>query len=234
MRIKQYVNTTKDEVESKKHNIWIGVSLGNKYFTKENIRKYIEWALQHTKDGVLVLIADDIYAINIEILDGRSKARALKRAYRLADEKQKKIEEILSTLPKDEASKVTIARWKDVSKTKYHEHRLEVVRDAFKNNKEFHDYVYSIIKEGRPDRNLDEVRLESLSEYVLHEIPVFINGTKYQFKNGEWKTYTLIPYPGLTKLDKLIVGLSNKTLFSEIAEKLKVTNEIAILEAYVN
>ena len=88
MRIEQYVNTTKDEVESKKHNIWIGVSLGNKYFTKENIRKYIEWALQHTKDSVLVLIGDDIYAINIEVLAGRSKAGALKRRYRLINERQ--------------------------------------------------------------------------------------------------------------------------------------------------
>lgn len=233
MRIEQYVNTTKDEVESKKHNIWIGVSLGNKYFTKENIRKYIEWALQHTKDNVLVLIGDDIYAINIEVLDGRSKTGALRRAYRLADEKQKEIEEILATLSKDKASKVTIARWKDVNKTKYHEYRLGVVYDAFKKNKEFHDYICSVMKEGRPDRNLDQAKLEKLSEYVLQEMPVFINGTKYQFENGKWKTYTLIPYPGLTKLDKLIVGLSNKTLFPEIAEKLKVTNEIAILEAYV-
>ncbi len=32
MRIIKYLGTSKEEVEAKKFNIWIGISLGNKYF----------------------------------------------------------------------------------------------------------------------------------------------------------------------------------------------------------
>jgi hypothetical protein len=32
---------TPEEITSKAHNIWLGISLGNKYFTKENIEKYL-------------------------------------------------------------------------------------------------------------------------------------------------------------------------------------------------
>ena len=66
MIIKNYLGTTKEEVDSKKFNICIGVSLGNKRFTKENIKKYIIWALDKTKEDILILIPDRIHAINVE------------------------------------------------------------------------------------------------------------------------------------------------------------------------
>jgi len=45
MNIKKYIATNKKEVESKVFNIYIGISIRNKYFTSENIKKYIDWAL---------------------------------------------------------------------------------------------------------------------------------------------------------------------------------------------
>jgi len=47
MLIKTYLNCTEQEIQSKKFNIFVGISLGNKYFTKENIKKYILWALEN-------------------------------------------------------------------------------------------------------------------------------------------------------------------------------------------
>ena len=70
MKIVTYLNTTKEEVESNKYNIWFGISLGNRYFSKENLKEYIPWLVRHTKDHVLVVIGDSIHAINIEVLDG--------------------------------------------------------------------------------------------------------------------------------------------------------------------
>jgi hypothetical protein len=90
------------------------------------------------------------------------------------------------------------------------------------------------VKEARLDRNLTDEQIEKLSEYVLQEIPHFINGVKYKAENEDWKTYSLIPYPGLTKLDELFIGLQNRTIFPEITDKLKITDKIAILEAFVD
>ncbi len=49
MMIKTYLNCTEQEIQSKKYNIFVGISLGNKYFTKETIKKYILWALEKYK-----------------------------------------------------------------------------------------------------------------------------------------------------------------------------------------
>ena len=67
MKIKKIFNTTKKEIESKKFNIFIGISLGNKWFTKENLQEYLNWALENTKEKVLILIADKIHIINYNV-----------------------------------------------------------------------------------------------------------------------------------------------------------------------
>jgi tRNA-dependent cyclodipeptide synthase len=235
MRIQTYLNTTKEEVEAKRHNIWIGVSLGNRYFTKANIRKYIEWALKNTKDDVLVAIIDDIHAINFEVFDKRSKDSSLRRARRKGDVKAVEIQEIIRELPEKDKPRVHIARWTDLINSKYHSYRQRILFDEFESNKEFRDYVIDVIREGRSDRvaELNPEELNYLAEYTLREIPIFINGAKYKTRKG-WKTYSLIVYPGLTKLDKLFIGLQNRTMFPELADKLKITDKIAILEGYMD
>lgn len=235
MRIKTYLNTTKKEVESKKHNIWIGVSLGNKYFTKDNIKAFIKWALQYTRDNVLIVIVDDIHAINYEIFDKKSKSGSLRKARKKGLEKFNEVKEIVKELNGKDKGRIHIARWNEVINSKYHAYREKVLFTEFSNNKSFHDYIIEIIKEGRKDREgeLNANALERLAVYILKEIPLFINGVKY--KIGEnWKTYSLIVYPGLSKLDRLFIGLQDGTMFPEVASKLKITDKIAILEGYVS
>lgn len=72
--------------------------------------------------------------------------------------------------------------------------------------------------------------LDRLSDYVLYELPHFVDGVQGY---GDELIYTAIPYPGLNKLDELSVGLSNKTMFPTLAEKLNVSHKIGIIEAYV-
>ncbi len=82
MEIKTYLNCTEQEIQSKKFNIFVGISLGNKYFTKDNIKKYVLWALENTKDDVLVLIADKNHAINYEVFNDYTFERGLQVALR--------------------------------------------------------------------------------------------------------------------------------------------------------
>ncbi|MBT4174397.1 tRNA-dependent cyclodipeptide synthase, partial [archaeon] len=106
MIIKNYLNTTKEEVESKKYNVWIGISLGNKLFTSENIKEYILWALDNTKEDVLVVIGDGLHAINLEVLDGLQRIAAVRKAIRIGDKKQEEIDSILKELPNEKAKLV--------------------------------------------------------------------------------------------------------------------------------
>ena len=88
---------------------------------------------------------------------------------------------------------------------------------------------------GRQDRadklaKLSEEKLNRLADYVLEEIPHFINGIQ---SDGDETLYTVLPYPGLNKLDELCVGLSGGTMFKELSDELKPVNKIGIIEAYV-
>lgn len=172
MKIVKYLNTTKEETESKKFNIWIGVSLGNKYFTKENIRQYLEWALSYSRDDILVAIPDRIHAINLEILDGISKLRAFRKAFKMADKKVKEITEIVDSLPESKKSFVNIGRWDDITKSKYNDYRTEIVFEEFEKGGEFYKYVIDIVRNNFKNhpKKLDQKELEKLSEYALYEI----------------------------------------------------------------
>ena len=73
VEIKRVLGGTKEDIESNKYNIWVGISLGNKSFTKELIKEYIEYALKFTREDVLIVIPDRLHAVNIEIRDRKSK-----------------------------------------------------------------------------------------------------------------------------------------------------------------
>ena len=233
MKINKYCNTTKKEVYDKNFNVWIGISLGNKYFTKENIKKYIEWGVKHTKEDILVVIADRIHSINLEILDKKTKNVALNRALKLGEQKYLEFKEILFELSDKISKKVTVVKWNDVTSSDYYKKQLKIVMDEFRNNRKFHDHIIGIVKDGRKDRkeSLDKLadeKMDRLAQYIIEELPLFTGGVHYNNT-----VYTLIPYPGFTKLDELFIGLQNKTIFPELAKKLDTTNKIQILEAYV-
>ena len=236
MRIATYLNLTPEDVQNKSHNIWLGISLGNKYFTKDHIEEYIKWAIDNTKEEVLVVIADALHAVNLEVLDKRSPERALKKAIRIGDEKNIEIQEIISALLLNDQRRVRVVRWKDVTQNEIYKYNLRIIKEEFESNKEFHDYMTNIVVSGRSDRTesiskmLPE-ELDRLTDYVLYELPLFVNGVHI---DGSNLVFTLLPYPGLNKLDDLCIGLSNKTMFKHLADKLKLSNHIGIVEAYAN
>jgi len=234
MRIENYLNTTRQEVEDKSFNIWIGISLGNKYFTKEHIRAYLQWALEYTKTDVLVVISDVLHAINLQILDKKSSVSALRKAKKMGDAKYFEVMEVISELSPEKQNKIHIVRWGDITNTEQYQHNLETVKNEYVLDREFREHIRHIVRSGRQDRTerigqLTEQELDELCGYILSEIPLFIDGVQL---NSTF--YTLIPYPGLTELDKLFISLQNKDLFPELAKKLKITKKIAILDAYAS
>lgn len=235
MLLQRCLGIKKEDICKKIHNIWIGISLGNAYFTKEHIKEYILWALDNTADSVLIVIADRIHAINIEVLDGYKKKHAFDVALRKGDEKEQEVRDIIKELPASSQKMIHIAKFREMTNTKYHDYRLEVLFDAYKNDHHFHEYIVNIVYENSKvaykSRTIEEI--DNLATYVLRELPVFLNGAKIGgLPEYGGKTYSLIPYPGLGLIDELLIGLQEKTLFPDLAEKLYITDPIAIVEAY--
>jgi isocitrate dehydrogenase len=80
MDIRKYIGTNKKEVESKEFNIYIGISIRNKYFNSEKIKKYINWALDNTKEKIAILIADKIQRFNDKVFFNLSEKSSKKTA----------------------------------------------------------------------------------------------------------------------------------------------------------
>lgn len=237
MRIARYLNATPEQVETRAFNIWIGCSLGNSYFTERHLAAYIRWALTHTREDVLIAIPDRIYAINLEVLDYYSPERAIRTAIKRGDKRVRVIEEIVATLPDTQQPLVKIARWHELEQSKYHEYRTQLIFEEFKKKGEFYDRVLAIVKANPKvkERNPSQEGLERLAEYVLYELPVFLNGATHGAGTGDSdKSYTLIMYPGFGLFDELCDGLQKHTLFPELSGKLKITELHALVEAYVD
>ena len=178
MRITNYLNTNPADVASKKFNVFIGVSLGNKYFTKEHLKSYMAWAAENTKDRFAVLIPDKIHAINYEVKNGYSPKRALTVARRKGDEVENMALEISGEL-KIPNQKMRILRWEEIE-DEIHKQMLAIFRKAFHENQEFRAAIIAITKETPhlKDLDLNDTQHEKLSKYVIDELPLLISGMK--------------------------------------------------------
>src|SRR5258708_39442537 len=107
--IKRYLGIQEQTLE-KGRNIWIAISLGNKDFTPQTVREYMLWAAEHTQSKVLILIPDSLHAINLELLDHKSREAALRKAHQMGDEWIGVVKEILNEFPKSAADRFATAR----------------------------------------------------------------------------------------------------------------------------
>ncbi len=231
MKISQCINATRDDINNKKFNYWIGISLGNKYFSKENIQKNIEWALLNTKESVLIVIADWIYSINVQALDMRNEQSALRKAMRLGDTKLAEVTEIIDKLSSEQAAKVKVARWKDIESSEIHQSRVKILFEEFRRKGIFYSKIVDAVNESFKDssKKLGVSNIEKLSEYVLHEIPVFIDGI-HLFGS----TYDAVLYPKIGLIDLLVKDLQDGLVFPKITKRLDIKSPAAIIEAYAD
>ena len=112
---KKIFNATNKEVEEKKYNIFIGISLGVlKPLTKEMAKEYIEWALKNTKNKVVILIADEIAKFDYKIFSSYSGGKSERRAIREGDKYFDFFLNIVKEFSEKEQKKILILKWKDI------------------------------------------------------------------------------------------------------------------------
>src|SRR3989338_150961 len=223
MEITNYFNTTKECVEANKFNIFIGISLGNKYFSKENIKDYLLWALENTKEKVAILIPDKIHSINYEVRNKYSKERAENLAFREGEKVKEVVENILSEMELEKRALVNILKWESIE-TNEHKSMVEILHKEFENNKDFRNSILEIVKENIQSEKLTDSDYEKLATYPLEELPMLVSGIEY-----DGIAYDLLPYPGISKIDHLAIDLQEGKNFPEITKKLNIKTKLKLV-----
>ncbi|MEK6918269.1 MAG: tRNA-dependent cyclodipeptide synthase [Nanoarchaeota archaeon] len=211
----------KEDVLSRKHNIFIGISLGNKWFTKEHLKEYIGWALKNTKEKVLIWIADKIHAINYEVKNNQSPENALKRALKEGDRILIIIDEIINELLNERKKFINIAR-KELLENFEYKKRREFFHKKFNQDKNFKKSVLDVVK-NTITLKLDELEIEKLASYVLDELPQILSSFSC---NGI--EYSCHPYPVNTKVSELVDKIQKKKIFPEISNEIKFKNMVFV------
>ena len=88
-----------------KHSICVAL---NKFFTKDNMRKYVLFGLKHTKEKFCVEIADTLQAINYRIRSKYSEKAAIRKALKEGDKFLGIIDEIILELPAKEKKRIAV------------------------------------------------------------------------------------------------------------------------------
>jgi len=228
IQIKETLLIPEEDIFKKRYNLWIGLSFGNKWFTKNNLEKLIDFGLKHTKKSLLILIPGRLQVSNLRYIDNLSRAKSLKRAFAMEDEKRQEVEVIVSRLPVKDQKKVVIANYDDTLTPKVIKQR-EVLMREFAKQKFFYDSVMEISKEMLKirGRTISKDRAESVALYVLQELPLFLNGVSIIDRD---ELYSVILYPGLGKFDELVVDIINSDDYESLRDKLGIINKTGIAD----
>ena len=221
-RIVRVRGGSKEDVLNKKFNIFVAISLGNKWFTKENIKEYIFWALKNTRNKVLVLIADRIHAINYEVKNKQTPELSLKRALREGGKKVILVEEIIKNLSQNEREKIGVVRWGDLEILDKHKELKEFFHKKFNDDRNFKEAVLDIV-ENTISLKLDASKTRELSEYVLNELPEVL--ASFEYKGDVYNCY---PYPTNTEIAKFVERIQKREIFSEIYDNFKFENMVCV------
>jgi len=207
----------KNDIELKKYNLGVAISLGNKWFTSENIIELITWALPHTREYVVVYVADSIHGINLSVRNKLSDKHAEEVAIRYGEDLMQKIKEkVKVTFNKEEQSKIVYAKWNDIADAKYKE-KVKYLYTLYNSNSEFRNYIENFIKEwiSKEKRAFTENQINTFGKYIIEEIPELM--IQVPASGIMFEAYI---YPHESKLTQFVEKLQNGEIFPEIKENI--------------
>ena len=162
-----------EKLKSHKYNIGVGISLGNKWFTPENILGLVEWALEYTKEFVVVYVADSIHTINIEVRNRKRPKKAREIALRMGDEILRKTKELVDEkFTPEQLAKIHYAKWDELLTPEYQK-KLDFLREKYKIDPTFRETIIKLINDFTKEENRTfspEEKLK-LGTYLVEELP---------------------------------------------------------------
>ena len=227
VKIVDLYNTSVEDMQARRWNPYLGISVRNKYFTQEAILEFTKWGVAHAHTKFALLVVDILQRINNEVFEKGNTAKAIEKAFRQSDLIREYCQQAVAQLPEEQRAKVVIVEWADIVDDAYAQNRA-LVFDCFESCPEFREYItHSVSKNlgGIVDR-LKDGDLETLCQYVLYEIPEFIRGFMHQGVH-----YNLCTYPG--SITYLTRDLVKQDFFRPVYSRLLSYGPVAHAEMYV-
>lgn len=218
---------SRNEVASKKFNVYLGISLGNKWFNEKNITRAIGYGLEITKDRFGLLIADTLHAINYEVRNKMSLERAMSVAIRKGEEMESLLRNIVNRLPREQRERIDIIRWDEVLDSEpFIKRDVLFLSSKFEKDEEFRNTIRSIVLGYLSDfdkKRFNDKQIDRLSHYILEEFPEILNGFEY---NGVFYDAYIYPYDGL--LTQFVERVQKSEVFPELHKEIKVGMKVFI------
>lgn len=228
MELRMIRGGTYQDLHSRNYNIGIGISLGNKWFTPENIKGLVEWSLDHTKGYVLVYVADGLHAINVEVRNRKSPERAREIALSLGKSILDATEKLIAEQPSlaGQHSRIFYANWDDVLTPEYKE-KLSYLETKYKYDQAFRNTILGFIEDmtKHEQKRFSDVEKEKLGTYLLEEMPEVL--ARVPVKG---LSYDANAYPYDSEFLKLVEEIQRGNIFPEIRENIIDTEPKVFLE----
>lgn len=228
MEMKSFFNTNENEINERKWNPYLGISINNKSFTIDYLTAYLNWASSRANQNYAIVVVDIIQHINNQIFDKSKPLSAIDKAFRKADEIRKMCEQAQSLVDKNMLNNFVLIDWTDLLFDDNFSYNLDIIKEEYKTNFEFKNALLQITKRnlGPIVNRLDDIKIEYLNEYLINELPELISGFRYKGIH-----YNLNVYPG--KIASIYAELLEYDFFQKIISKLHLIDEIASVELYL-
>jgi tRNA-dependent cyclodipeptide synthase len=236
--VMKYFNVTQEEIEKKLFNIFVGISLGNKFLTPQLAKKYVKWAHYYTKDNALILIADKIDVVNWMVFNKLNLKEAEKKVRNKAWGIKGLFDKAIRTLAREEndptyITKVYIVFWEDVTNNEGYRHLKEILTQEYKENKDFRNQVLYFVNKYIERRGLKPSEIsnedkDKLADYILSELPTLIGGILWNNT-----LYNLCLYPTYIEsgMSQFVLDIRGGKYFE--ASKLLLRQICVLVEDYL-
>ncbi len=200
------------------HNMYLWISLGNSFFSEENIIKLLDFSLKNSKSKkIVILIADSIQIFNYIWIKKVSLEKAQDLVTKASQQKKYEIENIVQKFFSKE--NIEIIFWDDISKTFEYTQQRNILQAEYDKKEKFYQEITNFVIEYIVWiwRTPNKRAVENSVQYILSELPFILGWI-------EWKNeyYTAYVYPSVW-VWKLMVNIQNWT-FPELLEKLNLKN----------
>ncbi len=227
MQLHKIRGGSEEELRAHTYTIGVGVSLGSKWFSIENIVTLVKWSLEYSKDFVVVYVADSIHAINLEVRKGISHENALHRANELGDEILAAVKiAIKETFSDTEIERIKFAKWADVAGPTYQKD-VSFLYSQYESDLEFKETIHEIVNQvvSGENREFSIEQIHHLGTYILEEMPEVLKRVPI---GGIVCDAYVYPYDG--ELTRLVERIQKGEVFSGIKEAIVTTYPKVFLE----
>lgn len=202
----------RQDLESKRYNIGVGISLGNKWFNAGNIMELIRWAFKYTRESVVVYVADSIHAINLEVRKEWKTARAQQVADRKGTELLENLKrEIEVGFSEEEQRNIVFAKWNDLDSS--NQEKVSFCYTYAESNHLFRRQIVDIVRSfvSKESANFTDKEISRLSDYIIEELPEQI--CRMRIKGI---MVDALVYPHCSELTQFFEHIKQGTIFPEI------------------